>query len=91
MVQAAGLVLDPGWLGLFRGCPEHDRRLAESPLQEDKGGGEHLALALALALADGAFPDGQQRTMAVRTGPSVLILNVVTSVVKYGSCSQRHI
>ena len=39
VVPPAGLVLDPGGPGLLRRRPQHDRRLAEGPVQEDQGRG----------------------------------------------------
>lgn len=40
LLQACRLVLDPGRTCLLCCCPQHDRRLAPSDLQKDKGRGK---------------------------------------------------
>ena len=42
LLQAGGVVLDPGGPGLLRCGAQHDRRLVPGDLQEDQGGGTVL-------------------------------------------------
>ena len=48
LVQAPGVVLDPGGSGLFRRCSQHDRGLAASAVQENQGGGGSHSVHLPL-------------------------------------------
>lgn len=54
MVQASGVVLDFGGVGLFRCGSEHDRRLAASPIQEDQRRGRKTLFFLAVKGASSA-------------------------------------
>lgn len=46
VVQASGVVLDLGGFGLLCCSPEHDWRLASSPIKKDQRGGEDYLITL---------------------------------------------